>query len=64
MNDRTLRVLEYDKIIDMLADHTVSAPGAEMARNLKPSDDKNTVLSRLIQSSEASDCNYRLVHHR
>ena len=53
MNDRTLRVLEYDKIIDMLADHTVSAPGAEMARNLKPSDDKDTVLSRLIQSSEA-----------
>ena len=53
MNDRTLRVLEYDKIINMLAGYAVSAPAAEMARNLKPSVDKDTILNWLNQSAEA-----------
>ncbi len=53
MNDRTLRVLEYDKIIKMLVDHTVSAAGAEMAGNLKPVTNRDTVIKRLTEATEA-----------
>lgn len=37
MNEKTLRVLEYDKIIDMLINKAESSLGKEICRNIKPS---------------------------
>ncbi|AUS95985.1 endonuclease MutS2 [Clostridium thermosuccinogenes] len=52
MDERALRVLEYDKIIKKLADMTASVPGREIAESLKP----ETELSRVEQSlKETSD---------
>ncbi|SFP66869.1 endonuclease MutS2 [Caldicoprobacter faecalis] len=53
MNDRTFRALEYDKIIDMLTSHTVSAPGREMAQSLVPYTDRDKVISALAETEEA-----------
>lgn len=53
MNERTFRVLEYDKIIDMLTDCTVSAPGREMAQSLVPYRDRDKVISALAETEEA-----------
>lgn len=53
MNERTFRVLEYDKIIDMLSGHTVSAPGREMAQNLLPYRERDKVISALSETEEA-----------
>jgi DNA mismatch repair protein MutS2 len=53
MNPRTLRVLEYNKILDRLASHCSFSGGAERARALLPSDDLQTVQNWLAQTSEA-----------
>jgi len=53
VNERTFHVLEYDKIIGMLTDHTVSAPGYEMAENLVPYTDREEVVSALAETEEA-----------
>ena len=36
MNKKTLTKLEYDKIIDLLAEHASSFSGKERCRRLKP----------------------------
>ena len=36
MNEKTLKVLEYYKIIDKLKEKTESSLGREIANNLKP----------------------------
>ena len=46
MNDKSLRVLEFPKIIEMLAEHATSDPGRAMCRSLRPS----VVLSTIEQS--------------
>mgnify|MGYP001293281304 CR=1 FL=1 len=53
MDDRTLRVLEYEKVIDMLVAHSLSSLGKEMAKHLKPSSDRVEVEDMLAQTSEA-----------
>lgn len=53
MNPRTLRVLEYPKILERLAQYCAFSGGAELAAALLPSDDLVTVQARLIQTYEA-----------
>jgi DNA mismatch repair protein MutS2 len=53
MDDRTLRVLEFDRIISMLAQLTVSTMGMELAFKLKPSVDETTISKLLDETSEA-----------
>ena len=53
MNDRTLRVLEYPKIIEMLASHTRSPMGRARALSLHPFADRTEVRRLLEETSEA-----------
>lgn len=53
MDDRTLRVLEFDRIISILAQLTVSTMGRELALQLKPSADEMTIVKLLDETSEA-----------
>ncbi len=55
MNEKTLRVLEYKKIIGLLAKHTVSNLGKEIALDLKPSKNIYQVKEWLQETSEAVD---------
>ncbi|MEZ4660776.1 MAG: endonuclease MutS2 [Caldilineaceae bacterium] len=54
MNPRTLKVLEYDKILEKLAGFCSFSGGADLARSLLPSDDLATVQEALAQTAEAS----------
>ena len=53
MNERTLRVLEYNKILEMLADQAVSRAAKRLAAELKPSDSVYDVREMLSETSEA-----------
>lgn len=53
MNDKALRILEYNKIIEMLCESTVSAMGRDIAAELKPSTDINEIKELLQETSEA-----------
>lgn len=53
MNPRTLRVLEYPKILERLAQYCAFSGGAELAATLLPSDDLVTVQEWLTQTYEA-----------
>jgi DNA mismatch repair protein MutS2 len=53
MNPRTLRVLEYDKILARIAEFCAFSGGEELALALLPSDDLLTVQEWLAQTSEA-----------
>jgi len=53
MDDRTLRILEFDRIISMLAQLTVSVMGRELAYKLKPSVEETTIAKLLDETSEA-----------
>jgi DNA mismatch repair protein MutS2 len=53
MNPRTLRVLEYDKILARVAEFCAFSGGEELALALLPSDDLLTVQEWLAQTSEA-----------
>lgn len=54
MNERNLRVLEFPKILDMLAALAVTEPGREAARALTPSGDAATVRRWQAETEEAS----------
>ena len=54
MNERNLRVLEFPKILEMLAELAVTEPGRESARALRPSGDPDTVRRWQAQTEEAS----------
>ena len=54
MNERNLRVLEFYKILDMLAALCSTEPGQTEARALKPSGDAATVELWQAQTEEAS----------
>lgn len=60
MNPHTLKVLEYNKILDRLATHCAFSGGADMALSLLPSDDLPTVRTWLAQTAEA----YRLLEQK
>ncbi|KXZ39345.1 DNA mismatch repair protein MutS2 [Alkalithermobacter thermoalcaliphilus JW-YL-7 = DSM 7308] len=53
MNEKTLRVLEYNKIMDMLKEKVVSSLGLNYIENLKPSSSYDEVLSMLDETSQA-----------
>ena len=53
MNPRTLRVLEYPKILERVAAHCAFSGGAELVAALLPSDDLPTVQEWLAQTYEA-----------
>ncbi len=52
MDDRTLKVLEYDKIISMLVKLTSSELGKELAVDLKPETDASKVAGLLRETSD------------
>jgi len=54
VDERTIRVLEYEKIIEMLAKHTVSPLGRAKALSLRPSNDKEFVRKCLEETTEAA----------
>ena len=53
MNERNLRVLEFPKILEMLAALAVTDPGREAARALEPSGDADTVRRWQQETEEA-----------
>lgn len=56
MNDRTLRVLEYEKIIDKLKGLTASELGRELVEQLTPQTDFNTVEKMLSETNDGVSC--------
>ncbi len=56
MNERTLRVLEFDKIIDRLKSLTASDLGRELVQELAPQTDFNTVERMLAETSDGVSC--------
>ncbi|MDD2497247.1 MAG: endonuclease MutS2 [Desulfitobacteriaceae bacterium] len=55
MDGRTLKKLEFNKVIQMLADCCGSFLGKERAENLVPSSDSDEVVSALEETSEAKE---------
>ena len=53
MNSKALKVLEFDKIIDLLKSKASSSLGMRYIEKLTPSSDFNEVKSRLEETSEA-----------
>lgn len=53
MDERTLRVLEFSKVIERLASYTVTARGRELAQALRPSVTAHDVERRLAATTEA-----------
>jgi DNA mismatch repair protein MutS2 len=60
MDDHTLRVLEFDKVLARLANHTSFPAGRELALALRPSTARDEVVRRQRQTAEAR----RLRHHQ
>ena len=53
MNDKSLRVLEYNKIIAMLAEHATTPSGRKLCEELKPTDDLETIRQLQKETSDA-----------
>lgn len=53
MNDKALRILEYDKIINLLTEKATSAPGKELCRILKPMTDIEKIEEAQKQTADA-----------
>ena len=53
MNPHTIRVLEYDKILNKLATFCAFGGGEELATSLLPSDDLRTISEWMEQTDEA-----------
>ncbi len=53
MNAKVLQVLEYNKIIDRLADKATSAPGKELCQNLLPQTDLDTITLNQLETADA-----------
>lgn len=54
MNERTLHVLEYDKIMEQLADETASSLGVELVRALRPSVNIDEINTMQHETDEAT----------
>ena len=52
MNEHTLRVLEFDKVLGMLADETAFSLGRELARDLRPASEYAVVLALQAETAE------------
>lgn len=55
MNNRARRILEYDKIVNMLVDQAIAKMTKEEASKLEPSFDIDNVLEELAETEEAVD---------
>ncbi len=55
MNEKTLRTLEYPKILDRLAGYCAFSASADKARSLKPSIKLHEARQRLAETSEARE---------
>lgn len=53
MNEKVLRVLEYDKIIRMLENKATSDPGRELCRSLVPMTDLETIQQAQTETADA-----------
>lgn len=53
MNEKVLRTLEYNKIIEMLANKANSAPGKKLCRELIPSTDLEEIRRNQCQTADA-----------
>ena len=53
MNQKALRVLEYDKIIEKLAGHATSEPGRKLCLELVPSSDIKEIRKNQQKTSDA-----------
>ncbi len=53
MNKKALHVLEYDKIIEKLADHATSDPGRKLCKELVPSSDIRQIRKDLQKTNDA-----------
>ena len=53
LNEKALRILEYNKIIEMLCESTVSGMGRDIAADLKPSNNLNEIKELLQETTEA-----------
>ena len=53
MNDKCLKTLEYNKIIDMLKNLTISGLGKEKVSNLEPMTDINAITIAQTETSDA-----------
>lgn len=53
MNEKVLRVLEYNKIIDLLADRATSEPGRKVCRELTPSCDLEKITRTQEETKDA-----------
>ncbi|HEX2951958.1 MAG TPA: endonuclease MutS2 [Armatimonadota bacterium] len=53
MNTRTLRLLEYNKVKDMLLKHVSSSIGKSYIERMKPGRDINVVKGRMAETTEA-----------
>jgi DNA mismatch repair protein MutS2 len=55
VDERTLQVLEYDKIREIVASYALSDPGREMAASLRPLADRGLILRQLQETSELKE---------
>ena len=53
MNQKALKTLEYEKIINKLTEYAASAPGRQLCRELLPSSDYQEILLMQTQTSDA-----------
>jgi len=53
MNEKALRILEYDKVINMLTEKATSAPGKELCKILKPMTDLEKIEEAQNQTADA-----------
>lgn len=53
MNEKSRRILEYDKIIEQLKSYCISEPGRELAKETQPLFEKEEIERRQAETSEA-----------
>ncbi|WP_026508562.1 endonuclease MutS2 [Butyrivibrio sp. MC2013] len=53
MNDKVLKTLEYDKIIDRLTEHACSDPGRRLCRELLPMDEADEIEKAQTNTADA-----------
>lgn len=53
MNERALRILEYNKVIEQLVGHASTPMGKELCSRLLPSDDINDIITKQTETKDA-----------
>ncbi|MDE7206652.1 MAG: hypothetical protein K2N90_05765, partial [Lachnospiraceae bacterium] len=53
MNEKAIRILEYDKIINLLTEKATSAPGKELCKILKPMTELHKIEEAQTQTADA-----------